>query len=315
MGTPETSGSSGSSGAPRRAPPHGHEHAARFDPALACALLHGPDLDAGLRYVLQGLEHAPPGGDAAWLELVALLAQTPFVAASRGRARGYAGDPDMLDALLGSAAVADITPFGRGSQAWLARHSQLAKALRRRTDWLTQQIDRAAHEAPSGHIVGLHAGSAHELFASDVVRTGVARATLLEYDLQAIDALRARALAQAPQVDVHRVSLADVLGGECRLFDCALVYAPSLASHLPAATVRDLVDALLTWLRPSGRLVVPVHTALGERGFLEHVAGWRPNVVVAERLLLGITTRRGIAARVEHDHAHGLAYLDLTRLP
>lgn len=314
MGTPETSAASTSNSAPRRAAALDRARAELFDPALACALLHGPDLDAGLRYVLQGLDDEPPGAHAAWLELVALLSQIPFVASSRARRRGYAADPDTLDLLVGDAPAPDATHFGVGGREWLATNSAMARALRRRTEWLTRQIERAAQDQPSARIVGLNAGAAHELFASEAVRGGTACATLVEYDAQAVDALRARARTIAPQVDVQRASLADVLGGECRLFDCALVYAPSLASHLPLSTVRDLIDALLLWLRPGGRLVLPVHTTLGERGFLEHVAEWRPNVVVPERLLQGTATRRGIAARVEHDHACGLAYVDLTRL-
>lgn len=314
MGTPETSASSHLATAHRRGLQAERSRAERFDATLACALLRGPDLDAGLNYVLQGLDGATPPALPPWLELVALLSQIPFVAACRARARGYAGDPATLDLLLGLTPASDASPFGLTCHQWLATRSATAAALRRRAEWLTRQIERAALDVPGAHVVALHAGHAHELLASPAVAAGSVRATLVEYDVRTIDTLCARAAQLSVPIDVQPGSVADILGGECRRFDCALVYAPSLAAHLPTATVRELVDVLLTWLRPGGRLVLPVHTVLAERGFLAHVADWHPNVVLPERLLSGVVTRRGIAARVEHDHAHGLAYIDLTRL-
>jgi hypothetical protein len=88
---------------------------------------------------------------------------------------------------------------------------------------------------------------------------------------------------------------------------------PTLAEHLPEEPLFEVLGAMVSWLRTGGQVVLPFYTALPDARFLRQVADWRPNVLHAADVLLGARELAGVEPRVEHDEAHGLAYLYLLR--
>lgn len=309
MGTPESSLAS-LAAAPLRSTPASRTPVTRFDPALACALLEGTDVDAGMRYVLEGLQQDVPARDPAWCTLLSLLSQMPLVAESRACASGHARLEAVYSRLRRCDSAESATPFGLAAERWFRTHSALARALRRRTDWLTARV-AALDSHGAGRVVALYAAPAPELDVLAAIGGARAPLTLVEFDERTIAALRGRrALADAV---IQRAALADVLGGTYRAFDCDLVYAPSLAAHLPAATTVEVLDAVFGWLRPGGAVVLPVYTSVPERGFLARVAGCAPNVLLPQRLLDGFAARADTVVSVEEDPDAGLAHVILER--
>jgi hypothetical protein len=285
----------------------GRTVAGPFDVAIACALLAG-DPDRGLRYVAEGLAAGPPPlDDPAWPDLLKRLEQHPFVSANRAREYGYAGDPRVVDAALGLAAGTGVD----ARRDWLLGEATICRAIRRRTQRLAQEIDLAAARHAGAPVVGVAAGHARELAFSVAVRQRRVAPSLLEPDARAHAAAR-RLLADLA-VESRHVPLFDVMSGAVRPSGCSLVYAPTLAEHLPLDSLLDVVAATVAWLRPGGQVVVPFHTALPEAGFLRWVAGWTPNVLRTLDVLEEAREIDGAVARVEQDAAHGLAYLYLER--
>jgi hypothetical protein len=277
-----------------------------FDAVIATALLTAGDTDRGLRYVVEGLagSHVPVD-DPAWPELLQYLAAHPFVTALRARTYGYAGGPEALDVALG---LGDAPTVRRD---WLIEHSTACRALRRRTLRLAQEIDLAATRHPGAPVVGFGTGHARELQLSAAIRDGRASAWLLEPNRRACNA--AAAATRGLPALATTGTLLDVLSGAVRTSGCSLVYAPTLAEHLPEEPLFEVLGAMVPWLRTGGQVVLPFYTALPEARFLRQVADWRPNVLHAGDVLLGARELVGVEARVEHDEAHGLAYLYLLR--
>lgn len=309
MGTPESSLASHAA-VPLRSAATSRAPITRFDPAVACALLEGTDVDAGMRYVLEGLQQDVPVRDPAWCTLLSLLSQMPLVAESRGCASGHARLEVVYSRLGRCDSAENATPFGLAAERWMRTHSALARALRRRAAWLTARV-AALDSHDAGRIVALYAAPAPELDVLAAIGGARVPLTLVEFDEREIAALRDRpALADAI---VQRAALADVLGGRYRAFECDLVYAPSLAAHLPAATLVEVLDAVVGWLRPGGAVVLPVYTSVPERGFLARVVGCAPNALSPQRLLDGIAARADTIVRVEDDPDAGLAHVILER--
>jgi hypothetical protein len=291
----------------RRQCPHDPAAAAPFDVVVACALLTSGQLDRGLRYTVEGLAgvDAPPD-DPAWSQLLELLGQSAFVAGARRPPRGDAGGPRLLDAVLGLAPASGIDALRRD---WLLEHSSISRALRRRTLRIAQELERAAARAPGAPVAAFGAGHARELLLSTAGRAGRIPATLYDPDPSAV-AVAARAVEGLP-VAVRRASVSDVLAGAARGHACALVYLPSLADQLPFELVLDVLAAVVTWLRPGGRVVLPFFTMLPESAFLEWTTDWHPMARRAPQVSALARQAVGVATRLEYDTADGLAYLCL----
>jgi hypothetical protein len=280
-----------------------------FDTVIATALLTGGDPDRGLRYVVEGLAGSPaPVDDPAWPELLQCLNAHPFVKALRTRTYGYSGGPEALDVALGLGGSAGAPPVRRD---WLIEHSTVCRALRRRTFRLAQEIDLAAVRHPGAPVVGFGTGHARELQFSTAIRDGRAAAWLLEPNRRACNA--AAAASRGLPAIATTGTLLDVLSGAVRTSGCSLVYLPALAEHLPEEPLFEVLGAMVPWLRTGGQVVLPFYTALPDARFLRHVADWRPNVLQAADVLQAAGELDGVDARVEHDEAHGLAYLYLLR--
>lgn len=284
--------------------------AVQFDAGVACSLFAAGDDDTGFRYVACNLDEThPPLEDPAWPALVERLGSHPFVAASRARAYGYAGDPPVSDVALGVGPAAPDPAFRRD---WLLEQSTICRGMLRRTMRLAEEIDLAATRSPGASIVGIAPGHAHELLFSNAVRDERVTASIVEPDGRAWWAAT-HLLGRLP-VGTRHASLSDVLGGTVRLPGCALVYVPTLAEHLPPDTLFDLLATLCGWLQPGGQVVAPFFTSLPEAGFLRWIADWRPNVLRAGDVLARAREIEGIAPRIEHETAYGLAFLHLERL-
>lgn len=269
------------------------------------------DDDRGLRYVANHLDEAnPPLGDPSWPALVKRLGSHPFVAASRARTYGYAGDPPVADVALG---VGPTAPDPAHRRDWLLEQSTICRGILRRTMRLAEEIDLAAKREPGARIVGIAPGHAHELLFSNALRDETVSASIVEPDGRAWWAAT-HLLGRLPVATRH-ATLSDVLGGTVRLPGCSLVYVPTLAEHLPLDTLFDLLATLCGWLQPGGQVVLPFFTSLPEAGFLRWIADWRPNVLRAGDVLARARELEGVAPRIEHESAYGLAFLHLERVP
>jgi hypothetical protein len=281
-----------------------------FDAGVACSLLAAGDEDRGLRYVACNLdEREPPLGDPSWPELVRRLGSHPFVAASRARAYGYAGDPPVSDVAVG---VGPAAPDPARRRDWLLEQSSICRGILRRTMRLAEEIDLAATREPGARVVGIAPGHAHELLFSSALRDERISASIVEPDGRAWWAAT-HLLGRLP-VATRQASLSDVLGGTVRVPGCALVYVPTLAEHLPPDTLFDLLATLAGWLQTGGQVVVPFFTSLPEAGFLRWVADWRPNVLRPADVLARARELEGVVPRIEQEAAFGLAFLHLERI-
>ncbi|MCU0760519.1 MAG: hypothetical protein MUF07_15170 [Steroidobacteraceae bacterium] len=311
---------------PERAPlpaPLPRPPAAVGDAALALASLRSGHVDAGMRLALQWLaQDVDPKGSArrprpaaasAEAELLRCLAENPFLRAARAARRGYAGDPDCIDLALGHGRLpAETTTLGLAMYRWMCEHGATFGALRARRRHLAARIDRAAAWHPGAPVTGLFAGHARELAESRAWREARVAMQLVDYDTDALEQARVEHDAQG-RVATRHAALADLLAGRIPFADCALVYAPTVADHLPDDTLARLLAALAPALRPQGEIVIPAFTRLPEPGLLEHAGDWWPNTRSRERLLRLARDLDEVAAVVHEEPPLGLAYLHLQR--
>ena len=295
------------------------------DPEAALASLRSGHVDAGMREALRCLAHdVDPQGSArrprpaaasAPPSLLRCLEENPFLRASRTPPYGYAGDPSVVDFALGQARLpADTTSLGLSMYRWMCEHSPTFGAFRARRRHLAGRIDRAAAWHPGAAVAGLFAGHARDLTESRAWREARVPVQLIDYDTRVLE--RARAVhAEHGRLATRATTLADLLAGRLPLADCALIYAPSIADHLPDETLARLLESLLPALRPHGEIVVPGFTRLPEPGLLECAGDWQPNTRGRERLLRLARDLEDVGAMVHEEPPLGLAYLHLQRQP
>lgn len=299
---------------------------AGFTPGEVLALLEEGRIDEGMRAAIELFEVAFPyadGGDAdavderglaenlAVQRLVDVLAENPLVAMSRARWLGYAADPDLVDVALGEGKVCGATARGRQMLQWTLEHSAFVRALRRRRSYLAGQIDLLGGSHSPGPVAALFSGYGRELLSSRHYLAGDIAAHFVGHDPRTQGF--ARALHRGRDVQFHDATLADVIGESCRLYDCALVYAPDLADHLAEDALLPLIESALTWLRRGGEFVLPALSDRIELGFLGGVAGWRPNVWAPSRLMRLAQDLGDVAAWLRQDNASGVSFLHLQR--
>lgn len=295
------------------------------DPGLACACLEAGDVAHGMPEALRWLATltAPQepqqlcgtGTAPADAQLLRRLHETPFLRAARNPAYGYPGDPALLDVALDLAPPpADTTPLGLAMHRWLVECSSTFAAFRARRRYLAACIDRAAARFPGAPVVGLFAGHARELEESRAWRESRVAVQLVDFDARVLAHAR-EALGAPPRLATRSSTLAELLGGRLPLADCALVYAPLVAEHLPDNTLAQLLEALVPLLRPQGEIVLPTFTRLPEPGLLEHAADWQPNTRSRLRLQRLARDLEDVAVAIHEEPPLGLAYVHVQRHP
>ena len=299
------------------------------DAESALASLRSGHVDAGMREALRCLaQDVDPTGSARRSRpaaastgrraLLRCLEENPFLRAARDPAYGYAGDPALVDLALGVARLpADTTPLGLAMYRWMCEHSPTFGAFRARRQHLAARIDRAAGWHPGALVAGLFAGHARELAESRAWREGRVAVRLLDFDRRALDGAQAACQNHGQgqvRLATRGTSLVELLAGRAPLADCALIYAPSVAEHLPDETLAQLLEALLPAVRPQGEIVVPAFTRLPEPGLLEDAGDWRPNTRRREHLLR-LARDLDATACVHEEPPFGLAYLHVQRQP
>ena len=295
------------------------------DPALALACLAAGDVEHGMPEVLRWLDsqaasQAPqqprtPGNAPAGAQLLRCLLETPFLRAARQPLYGYTGDPPMLDVALEHAPPpGDATPLGLAIHRWLVQHSGTFAAFRARRRYLAAAIDRAAARFPGTAVAGLFAGHARELAESRAWREARVALQLVDFDPRVLERVRSEHDAAARLV-TRSSTLAELLGGRLPLADCALVYLPCVAEHLPDNTLARLLEALVPLLRPQGELLMPAFTRLPEPGLLELAADWQPNTRDRVRLQRLARDLDEVSVTIHEEPPLGLAYLHLQRHP
>ncbi len=282
-------------------------------------LLRQGQVDAGMRTALQYLDAcrqddaAARGGSAAVRGLLATLRENPFLQTALAQPHGYPGDPALIDSALELAALPlDTSELGFQMYRWMVDHAGTFAGFRARRAHLAACIDDSTARAPGAPVVALFAGHARELNLSQTVRARQAPVHLLDYDARALDAAR---LDWRHSADVRgqRITLAELLAGRCPIHDCGLIYAPSVAEHLPDDTLEALLGALLPALREGGEIVVPAFTSLAEPGLLAVAADWYPNQWSVPRLRALGQYLEDCAVTVSEEPAFGLAFLHLRR--
>ncbi len=282
-------------------------------------LLREGQVDAGMRTALQCLdalaheEAAAAGTSSAMRGLLATLRENPFLRTALARPHGYPGDPALVDSALELAALPpDTSELGFQMYRWMTEHARTFAGFRARRAHLAACIDDSAARAPGAPVVALFAGHARELKLSLAVHSRQARVHLLDYDVRALDEAQ-RDCQHDGEVRSQRVTLAGLLAGRCPIHDCGLIYAPSVAEHLPDDTLEALLGALLPSLREGGEIVVPAFTSLAEPGLLAVAADWHPNAWRVPRLLALGQFLEDCSVTVTEEPALGLAFLHLRR--
>lgn len=295
------------------------------DPEAALASLRSGHVDAGMREALrclaqdvdpQGTARRPrPAAASTPATLLRCLEENPFLRASRTPPYGYSGDPAVVDLALGQARLPnDTTTLGLSMYRWMCEHSPTFGAFRARRRHLAARIDRAAAWHPGAAVAGLFAGHARELAESRAWRESRVPVQLIDYDTRVLERARADHAEQG-RLATRASTLAELLAGRLPLADCALIYAPSVADHLPDETLAQLLESLLPALRPHGEIVIPGFSRLPEPGLLECGGDWQPNTRGRERLLRLARDLDEVSVAVHEEPPLGLAYLHLQRQP
>lgn len=249
--------------------------------------------------------------DPAMLELLTRLRENPFIELCRSQPMGYAGDPELLDLALGESRVCGVTRRGRELFNWMVQRSAYFRAVRRRRSYLAEQIDEAVRSQANPSIAALFPGYARELLASEAYRAGRVSARLIAHDERVLGF--ARTLHATGRASLQTASLAAVLGGAVRMFDCALVYAPDVADHLGDDMLAQLLEETVSWLRPGAELILPALSDNAEFDMLDTLADWRPNVWTAADLMRLVRHLGRVASWLRHDSVNGLYCLHLQR--
>lgn len=282
-----------------------------IDAAAVIALLEQGRVSDAMSIAVRLLTPEPTSADPLREPLLALLRENPFIEMCRSRPMGYAGDPEMLDLALGEARVCGVTRRGRDMFNWMVHRSAYFRAVRRRSAYLAEQIDAATENQPNPGVVGLFPGYGRELLASRACQAGRVSARLIAHDgrVQGFT----RTLHPSDRVSLQTASLAAVLGGAVRMFDCSLVYAPDVADHLGDEMLSQLLEETVSWLRPGAELVLPALAVSPEHDFLEVAAGWRPNGWSAADLMRLVRHLGRVASWLRHDAANGIYFLHVQR--
>ena len=153
-----------------------------------------------------------------------------------------------------------------------------------------------------------------ELAESRAWRESRVPVQLIDYDTRVLERARADHAEQG-RLATRASTLAELLAGRLPLADCPLIYAPSVADHLPDETLAQLPESLLPALRPHGEIVIPGFSRLPEPGLLECGGDWQPNTRGRERLLRLARDLDEVSVAVHEEPPLGLAYLHLQRQP
>ena len=282
-----------------------------FDAATVIALLEQGRVSDAMAMAIRLLAAEQGSADPQREALLVKLRENPFIEMCRSRPMGYAGDPEMLDLALGEARVCCVTRAGRDMFNWMGQRSAYFRAVRRRSSYLAEQIDAAAENHVNSTVVGLFPGYGRELLASRACQSGRVSARLIAHDARVQGF--ARTLHPSESVSLQTASLAAVLGGSVRMFDCSLVYAPDLADHLGDDMLAQLLEETVSWLRPGAEFVLPALAASPEHDFLEIAADWRPNSWTAADLMHLVRHLGRVASWLRHDAANGIFFLHLQR--
>lgn len=282
-----------------------------FDAAAVIALLEQGRVTDAMPAALRLFAAEQLSPDPMREHLLEMLRENPFIELCRSRPMGYAGDPEMLDLALGEARICGVTRRGRDMFNWMVQRSLYFRAVRRRSEYLAEQIDAAAETHASPNVVGLFPGYGRELLASRAWQAGRVSARLIAHDSRVLGF--ARTLHPSERVSLQTASLTAVLGGAVRMFDCSLVYALDIADHLADDMLAQLLEETVSWLRPGAELVLPALAASPEHDFLEIAADWRPNSWTAAELMRLVRHLGRVASWLRHDAANGIFFLHVQR--
>jgi SAM-dependent methyltransferase len=295
---------------PRREPFDPGARSAMPASAEALERLLAGDVDQGMPAALRCL--AEDRADGA---LLRLLRENPFLRAALAPPNGYEGDPTVIDLALGVAALPpDTTALGLAMYRWMAAHGTTFAAFQARRCHLAARLDLAGDRYPGAAAVGLFAGHGRELSASRAWRQGRVGVQLVDFDARVLARARHDNAAWG-QLGTREGTLAEILAGRLALADCALVYAPTVAEHLPDNTLSELIAALVPALRPGGELLIPAFTRLPEPGLLELAAQWEPNTRSLARLRALARGLDDAVASIHDAPALGIACLQVQRRP
>ena len=274
---------------------------ADFDPSRAVDWLQRGDVDRAMRYVVGAFsrDRAPAPGapnSPQWRQLTQLLSDSPWVDAVAPRRCRNLVSP---------------TPTGHAIHQWMLQHSDTFRVVGLRDRYLAKQIDASAAREARAPVAAVFSRQCDAISMSAAWSAGQLHAVHVSGDPAAAAAIRA---SEAPgSCPLRHASLQGILAGQFRLYGCGLIYLSDLPTSMEPATLGTLLDALSTWLKVRGQLIVAAFTRAPESRFLHAVAGWQPVVATSDSLLQLAREIDQVKAFVHCQHSDGLAFLHLER--
>ncbi|MEZ5498240.1 MAG: class I SAM-dependent methyltransferase [Steroidobacteraceae bacterium] len=251
-----------------------------FEPATALQMLKEQNVDAAMRYTLDGLAETRKERPYRWIrdlaedrggrELIELLRQNPYAAWGYRKPRGYAGDAVLYDHMYGLVTLPDdTTELGRAMYDWCRKNSVVFHSVNAHRQRLADAIDSACRQFPESTIVAFACGHMREAELSDCVRAGQANVIAVDPDALNLQVVTSR-LGQYG-VRTFQGTPSDALQWRLPFRHCSLVYAPNMAHFLPDNMLESLLHAMAQWLRPGGTLLLPSLAPGQEAGYMEAV--------------------------------------------
>ncbi len=256
---------------------------------LIRARIMSGDALGGMQSLIDGLRTVRRGlGSEDWKtlssevvlkhDIAELLFQCPLTRRSNQKPRGYAGDAELLDHIygLGSAALAPHPATIAGQVYFYTVNSPACRAVRRRREILAREIDAAARlSGPrKPQMLSIACGHLREAELSDAVQSGsIGRFVALDQDEESLAEV-ARAYGGLG-VEASVGTVRSIIARKSIYKDMDFVYAAGLFDYLSEPVAMRLIERMVEFLRPGGRLLIANFTpAVPDVGYMETFMDW-----------------------------------------
>lgn len=248
--------------------------------------------------------------------LAVRLSEDPYTSRALEKPRGFAGDAAMLDFVYDQLAPEDTSELGRALFDETTS-SPNARSVRDRCGRLTRAIRHTTEQRADARIATIACGHLRELQAlppAELAR--IDRVYAIDHDPSAL----ARIAHEQPHDRVQTVlgSVRGIVGRKLSLEKIDLIYAAGLFDYLSDDVSALLLERMLSFLNPGGRLLVGNFTPGNwGRSYMETFMDWSLTYRTPGKLrTLGriAATKHDIAIeRVSVDDLGNVAYLELVR--
>jgi SAM-dependent methyltransferase len=206
-------------------------------------------------------------------EIMALLAEDPYVRDARSKPAGYAGDARTLDYVY-LRQHGDLAISALGQRVFgFTTGAGIADAVRGRCRALAREIDVLLAGGRDVRVTSLACGHCRELDHLSPRRLGQFEVWAGDQDARTVEHLRARLAPGRHQV--VQATVGAILKGSVLLPPSDLVYASGLFDYLDDQVASVLLSRMAAALRPGARALIANLTPDNEEiGFMEAVMDW-----------------------------------------